>query len=75
MIRLSSTTPPNGRSPVYTFLPSTPSRLPSNSPSDTITNVSVHQTSSPSLSIFAPKPFRSTASISLETSKANETVR
>jgi hypothetical protein len=73
-IRVSSITPPNVQSPVYTFLPYTPP--PSNIPtSDTTTNIPVQQTPAPSLNIFAPKPFRSTASINLETQNSNEKVR
>jgi len=73
-IRVSSITPPNVQSPVYTFLPYTPSPSTS-SKSDTTTNIPVQQTPTPSLNIFAPKPYRSTASINLETQNSNEKVR
>jgi hypothetical protein len=60
-------TPSNDQSSVYTFLPYTPS------PSNSTNTIPVNQTSS--LNIFAPKPFRSTASINLDTSNNHETVR
>jgi hypothetical protein len=70
-IRVSSTTPPNVQSPVYTFLPYTPP--PSSNPTaDKPIDIPVNQTPAPSLNIFAPKPFRSTASISLDTPNNNE---
>jgi hypothetical protein len=69
-ILISSSTPPNVQSPVYTFLPYTPPAS-SDAPIDTTTN----QTPAPSLNIFGPKPFRSTASINLDTSANNEKVR
>jgi len=73
-IRVSSITPPNVQSPVYTFLPYTspPSSI---SLSEPTTNIPVQQTPTPSLNIFAPKPFRSTASINLDTQNNNEKVR
>lgn len=72
-IRVSSTTPPNVQSPIYTFLPFNPppSTIP---PSDSTVNILVQQTPAPTLNIFAPKPFRSTASINLETQNNNEKV-
>jgi hypothetical protein len=73
-IRVSSITPPNVQSPVYTFLPYT-SPPPSISLSEPTTNIPVQQTPTPSLNIFAPKPFRSTASINLDTQNNNEKVR
>lgn len=83
-IRLSSTIPTNTQSPVYTFLPgTTPPPIPSisssnsksesNSPTTSIQQVP--STASSTLNIFAPKPFRSTASINLDAPKSNETVR
>ena len=69
-IRISSSTPPNVQSPVYTFLPYTPPAS-SDAPIDTAAN----QTPAPSLNIFGPKPFRSTASINLDTPANNEKVR
>ncbi|CAF2999656.1 unnamed protein product [Rotaria sp. Silwood2] len=79
-ILVSSTTSPNVQSPVYTFLPCTtpppPPPLTSSSSistSDTIPNVPIHQIPSSSLNIFAPKPFRSTASINLDSPKNNDT--
>ncbi|CAF1002928.1 unnamed protein product [Rotaria sordida] len=76
-ILVSSTTPSNVQSPVYTFLPGTPPLPPTSSSSistsDTIPNVPIHQIPSSSLNIFAPKPFRSTASINIDTPKNNET--
>jgi hypothetical protein len=71
----SSTTPPNIQSPVYTFLPYTPPSSSSNPTFDTTTNIPVHQTSTQSVNIYAPKPFRSTASINLDAHHTNETVR
>jgi hypothetical protein len=38
-------------------------------------NIPVQQTPALSLNMFAPKPFRSTASINLDTQNNNETVR
>jgi hypothetical protein len=61
-IRVSSITPPNVQSPVYTFLP-----YSSPSSSESTTNIPVQQTPAPTLNMFAPKPFRSTASITLDT--------
>jgi hypothetical protein len=66
-ISVSSATLPNIQSPVYTFLPYTPP--PS---SDAPIDIPVNQTPAPSLNIFAPKPFRSTASINLDTPNNNE---
>jgi hypothetical protein len=74
-IRVSSMTPPNVQSPVYTFLPYTPPPSSSIPTANTTTNIPVQQTPAPSLNIFAPKPFRSTASINLETQNNNEKVR
>lgn len=68
-ICVSSSTPPNVQSPVYTFLPYTPSS--SNAPLEK----SSSQTATASLNIFAPKPFRSTASVNLETQHSMEKVR
>ncbi|CAF3575548.1 unnamed protein product [Rotaria sp. Silwood1] len=80
-IIVSSTTPSNVQSPVYTFLPSTapppppppPPTTSSISTSDTISNIPIQQISSSPLNIFAPKPFRSTASINLDSPRNNET--
>ncbi|CAF5225798.1 unnamed protein product, partial [Rotaria magnacalcarata] len=75
-ILVSSTVPSNIQSPVYTFLPAmSPSQPSYNSTSDAISNAPVHQIPSTPLNIFAPKPFRSTASINLDAPKTNETVR
>lgn len=72
-IRVSSATPPNVQSPVYTFLPYTTS--PSSAPtSDSPIDVPGHQLATPPLNMFAPKPFRSTASINLDTPNSNEKV-
>lgn len=74
-IRVSSTTPPNVvQSPVYTFLPYSPLQ-PSISTTDTPIDASAQPVSTPPLNIFAPKPFRSTASINLDTPNSNEKVR
>ncbi|CAF3822953.1 unnamed protein product [Rotaria magnacalcarata] len=73
-ILVSSTVPSNIQSPVYTFLPAmSPSQPSYNSTSDAISNAPVHQIPSTPLNIFAPKPFRSTASINLDAPKTNET--
>jgi len=56
--------------PVYKFLPYAPPRT------DPLKHNSAQQIPiSSSLNMFAPKPFRSTASINLETQNSNEKVR
>ncbi|CAF3143740.1 unnamed protein product [Rotaria socialis] len=73
-ILVSSTVPSNIQSPVYTFLPAmSPSQPSYTSTSDAIFNAPVHQITPTPLNIFAPKPFRSTASINLDAPKTNDT--
>jgi len=63
-IRVSSSTPTNVQSPVYTFLPYAPS--PVEKPTT--------QTSTTSLNIFAPKPFRPASATNQQTSNNLEKV-
>jgi len=68
-----SITPPktntNAQSPVYSFLSNNPP------PSDTIKPLPIQQIPSSSLNMFAPKPFRSTTSINIDTQNNHESVR
>jgi len=61
--------PTTAQSPVYSFLSNNPP------PSDTKKTLPIQKTPSSSLNMFAPKPFRSTASINVDTQNNHESVR
>ncbi len=61
--------PTTAQSPVYSFLSNNPP------PSDTTKTLPIQKTPSSSLNMFAPKPFRSTASINVDTQNNHESVR